>query len=134
MALFGLETSGETQQERETINKFIETAKENLKSTSLLKNPFRGSIKAYPKKELYVISIEPLVFNYSVFGWPAAIITFIFWGFTPWVLPSLVVGCLGVFWSNKFFFFICVKGLRKAGYAGPVKLLKPKDIIRRVVL
>ena len=55
-------------------------------------------------------------------------------GLTWWVLPGALLGCFGVFWTRNFFYFMCVKGLRKAGYRGPVVMLKPKAIIEAVIL
>lgn len=133
MALFAIKTQSQNRLDRDVIEKFIDDTTARLKLDNVYKNPFRGRIKKFTKKEIYVIEVNPLVFNFSLFGWPMAVGVFIVFGPTLWVLPGLLLGCAGVFWSRKFFYHFCVKGLRKAGYNGPVVMLKDRDIIRKVV-
>lgn len=133
MALFALKTRSQNRLDLEVIEKFIDDTAVRLSSDNLYKNPFRGRVKKFTKKEIYVFEVNPLVFNFSLFGWPLAVGVFLIWGFTPWILPGLLLGSAGVFWSRKFFYTFCVKGLRKAGYKGPVVMLKDQEIIRKVV-
>ena len=135
VALFGIKTRSQNQLDREVVEKFIDDTARRLASPNPYTNPFKGSIRSYVKKEIYVVNIEPLYFNFTVLLWPvAAIMAWVSGGFTPWLLLPVGLGCLGVFWSRRFFYFVCVKGLRKAGYRGPVVMLTPKQIIEAVVL
>ena len=133
MALFAISTKSRNLLDRDVIERFVDDSAARLASDNVYKNPFRGRVRKFTKKEIYVFDISPMVPNFSIFGWVYAVGVFIVLGFTPWILPGVALGCLGVFWSRKFFYHFCVKGLRKAGYVGPVVMLKPGEIIRKVV-
>ena len=134
MALFAVQTRSQNLLDRDVIVKFFDYTAERLKSPNPYKNPLKGKVRKYINKEIFVVNMEPLYFNFSWFGWPIAAGALLIGGFGWWVIPGLLLGCFGVFWSRKFFYYICVKGLRKAGYNGPVEMLNYKQIIEGVVL
>lgn len=133
MALFGVHTKSCNLLDRDVVVKFVDDTAERLKSPNPYTNPFKGKVRKFVKKEIFIFDVEPLFFNFSVFGWFMAVAAFVFTGVSKWMIPGLLLGCFGVFWTPKFFYFICVKGLRKAGYNGPVVMLKKRDIIDRVI-
>jgi hypothetical protein len=134
MTLFAIRTRSRNRLDRDVVEKFIDDTAERLKNPNPYTNPLKGSIRKCLAKETFVISMEPLYFNFTPYFWLTTAVGILFWGFTPWLLIPVSLGCLGVFWSKHFFYWVCVRGLRKAGYVGPVMILNNKQIIERLIL
>jgi len=116
---------------------FVDGMRKRMRENNVIRNPFVGDISDYlidDKKILVVLLINPVYFNFSVIGWFSAAIIFLLWGMTWWLVAPLFVGSLGVFWSSWFFRQMLKKGMRKAGYGGPIKKVARDDAIRMLVV
>ena len=120
----------------ESVDAWIVATKERSKIKNLLKNPFNWKIRkrSCGGEWIVVFDVTILFPNFSIFGWMSALVIFFVWGWTPWLLPGLVVGCTGFFWSPVFFYLMTRKALRKAGYEGPIKRMWLKAVVKEVVL
>lgn len=128
MAIFGVEIKDYDDRVQELV---VET-NVRLQDTNLMKNPFRGGIKGYPGS-MYVLMLEPIYFNFTWFLWLAAGALYFFLGLTYWLIPPVLLGCLGIFWSKYFYYFMFKRGLKKKGYTGKTKLLSTAETLKRVV-
>jgi len=127
MVLFGLETNKE-----EKLTKFVRDTNERINDNNMVKNPFTGKVttKNLPdNRMLHIVEISPIYMNFTIFGWLLCFIFFFLRGFTWWLAPGIVLGCLGIFWTAPFFRMMYKKGMRKAGYLNDVKSIKHKEII-----
>ena len=112
------------------VDNYITSIKERLQSNSVLLNPFKSSFRTelvhYNETtlcQLNLMSIEPVYPNVTIFGWIAAITTYWIWGWSGWIIPFIIIGLLGVFWSKYFYTLIFWLGLRKEGYTGRFRIL-----------
>jgi len=92
---------------------------------NLVKNPFVGRVVGYnigDKKRLLAVSIRPIYFNFSVFGWVVAAMYYMIWGWNPYAfVPAVMLGCMGFFWTASFYRLIMRIGLRRNKYRGKVR-------------
>jgi len=118
------------------VDDWIKATKERAKDDSMIKNPFKWRIKQRTKKGKSILIVEVTVLfpNLTIFGWITGAMVLMVWGATKWIIPCLVLGCLGIFWTSEFFFLMNKKALRKAGYLGEIKRLKYGQVIREVIL
>ena len=130
MAIIGLEL-----EENNIINDFIVTMQDRLKSNNLVKNPFNTKCYMSSKDgiKLFILSIDPVYFNYSIFGWIISFGAFVLKGFSWWLLPGIVLGSLGVFWSSHFYYYMLRFALKKKGYTGSILRLNQEEIIKRLI-
>ena len=132
MALFGVRTD-------DTVisNNFIDDVSERLEGVNLAKNPFNGYAKRFLDDAtdlVTVFNMKPLWPNFG--PWVALISCVPIMLFTDWpwavsklfIIPLFFVG-LSFFWSETFFYFSFIAGLKKAGYRGPIKKLKKNDLV-----
>lgn len=134
MALFGV-----LVENTEKVRVFIEEVKENFKNTNYIKNPFTADIKKFivtdrnnTVKNLYVFSIIPIYFNFSIFGWLFCI-GILFWrGLSFLLIPGVLVGSLGAFYSSHFYYLMFRYALKKKGYKGSAKMVGPKEIVNEL--
>lgn len=121
MALIGFKV-----EENEGIFSFIETISQKLNTSNLLLNPFNGFIEYLPLQKTIILSIKPIYPNFSFLGsfYIIGLIAFKGLVWSNWFIPGLVVQGLGIFWTNYFFSFFFMKGLRKAGYTGTIERVK----------
>lgn len=124
-----------TEKDQE-VEDWVKATKERGKEKSLLKNPFHWKFKTFKLKDEFVVVMEgrPVFFNFSIFGWVSAILIVLVWGFSGWVIPFLIIGALGFFWTGNFLYFGVVIALKKRGYKGRVRRLRHAELIKRVVL
>lgn len=127
MAIFGVET-----EEDALVQELVVETNVRLQDTNLIKNPFRGGIKGYPDS-MYVLMLEPIYFNFTWFIWVAAIGLYFWLGLSYWLIPPAILGCLGIFWSKYFFYFMFKMGLKRKGYRGKTTLLSTAETLKRVV-
>lgn len=125
MALLGIKYFGDYN----IINDFMKDTKEKLKDYDIVKNPFKGGIVEFVDKNIYVIEMTPVYYNFSVFGYVYILIIYVFIGLSLWAIPGIILVIMGLFWSKYFFFFMLKIGLKKYGYKGKIKLLKNKDLL-----
>ena len=124
----------------EAVDQYIELMKERMSSNSVLLNPFKTAFKTamvnHNGKEVYQLNlllIEPVYPNVSVLGWFGAVSWFWLWGWSGWIIPFIIVGLLGVFWSKYFYTLIFYLGIRKAGYSGRYKMLTTSDALGKLI-
>ena len=125
MTIFGIKTEPSNE-----VNTFIANTKERMANNEMLKNPFNAGIVSF--NNLYIIRIDPLYFNFSIFAWLPTIMIFYLWGFSFWLIPCFIIIGMGLFWSMYFYYFMFKLGLRKAGYKGSIQLVRPKEILKEV--
>ena len=115
---------------------FVAKTNHRLEDSNLVKNPFKGGIKTvlHDGRLLCVVSMRPVYFNFTVFGWLLAASVFFIWGVSWWILPGVILGSLGIFWHKSFFLFMMKKGMRKAGYTGQFKEINANTIIEYAII
>lgn len=130
MAVYGM-----VLDKQDSVMQWIADTSRRGKEEGLVKNPFKVRIKFWLRKKevLLVMSMNSVYFNYTIFGWVAAVASYLLLGFGWWLFPWVVFGCLGVFWSPEFYYWTTRLGLKKAGYTGKFRRLRLKDIIQEVV-
>jgi len=128
MVVFAIRTEN-----REIVKGFMKDTNERLQEKTLAKNPYLGKtirLRNYDNKapDYYLIDMTPLYPPFYLGGLFAVMIYFIF----PrkfLIVGGLIVFALGVFWSKYFMFVMLRLGLKKAGYVGPVKLIRDNNIL-----
>lgn len=128
MVLFGVETAN-----TERATEFFSEVNERLHGEDLVKNPFDGWTKYY--RDFHIISINPLYPPIYWFGFIPLLFAFVFGGWVRWLLLG-GAGFLfftSFFYSRYLFYFLMVRGIRKAGYRGSIRLMKDQETINRVV-
>jgi len=117
------------------VREYLDKTNENLQDANYIKNPFFGGIKYFIDGEnlLTVIDINPIFYNFSLFGWLMLGGFYYAFGLSYWLIPCIVIGILGIFWTSYFFSFISVKGLRKSGYTGTIIKLNSDELLKKIV-
>jgi len=118
------------------VTDWVKATKKRGEENNLLKNPFNWNIKIIKRKaDLFVVvDARCLLPNFSFMGWVCGLFVLMIWGPTFWLIPCLILGCLGLFWTAEFMFLMTKKALRKHGYSGPIKRLKHSETIRELIL
>lgn len=132
MALFVIKTA-----DRPEVNQWFADTLHRSKDDSLVKNPFKWKMKRIKTgRDLFlVMDAQPVIPNFSIFGWVTALAILLTWGFNVGVWIFLGIGLLGYFWTAEFFYHMTLLALRKkAKYQGKIKRIKLADLIREVVL
>jgi hypothetical protein len=136
MALFTVLT-----EPSQIVDTWMSQTKERLKDDNWIMNPFKGGIRPFDYLEEipsikagYIIYIEPIWYNFAKWGWVIALGVLVIWGWTWYVWPGVVLGCLGFFWSKYFYFGVALLGLKKAGYKGKVQMLNNDTVIRKLLI
>ena len=134
MPVFGIRTDTNLKAQ-----KYMEIVNINLKSNSLIKNPFNGGIKRIGQrsdrdgllKDYYAIVMHPIYPKFFYFGYVLAFIPFMLyeWHLNYWMIPGLLIGLLGFFYSKYFSYMMLKLGLRKARYKGKVDLIPLYKIV-----
>ena len=129
-------TIGVIVESSEDVSRFVDKTAERMKGNNMVTNPFIGFIRKFPTNGgiLVVQSITPVYFNFSLFGWVAAVASFFLLGWNWWVMiPLACVGSLGIFWSGWFYGTMQKMGLRKEGYGGSIEKLSKDEIIKMLI-
>lgn len=111
-------------------NKFVVETNIRLRNPNFLQNPFYGIVKYV--EDFCIVEMKPLWFNMAPVGLVIFIASVYFRGFSLWNLPGLIILSSGLFWSHYFMYLMFRIGIRKAGYRGPIKLLKHSEALRRL--
>lgn len=113
--------------------RFINLTNKRLLVDDMLKNPFKGRIICFG--DLCYITITPIYTNLSIIGLVSMIISILVFGpiFNWLFIIGSLIALSGVFWTKQFFFIMFKYGLRKAGYAGEIKLLSTLKTLEGVV-
>lgn len=116
------------------VDEFVSQVSARLLLPNVVKNPFEGKIKVFPKddKELIVVSLKPIYPSIWLVGL-VFIVPCLVW-FSWWLfVPGLIFFCLSFFWSSPFFYIIFYRGLRRSGYKGSIKLLSHDNSLRWII-
>lgn len=127
MAIFGVEL----EKEDPKFDEFVDTTNERLKDNNVIRNPFTGKIIQilHEGKPTYVVNMQPIYFNFSIFVWPGAGMLF-YWKGLVWLhIPMIAIGALGLFWSKYFLFMMLRLGAKKSGSQSKIKLIGNKRIM-----
>lgn len=118
------------------VERWVKETKERGKESNLLKNPFHWKIKTIKRHDrlFVIVDAKPVYFNFSWFGWITGGGILVIWGPTAWIIPFLLIGCCGIFWTAEPLFLLTKKALRKYGYKEYIKRLKFSEIIREVMM
>lgn len=129
MVLFGLET-----EKSEKVLKWFSQTQKRGDSENMVKNPFKVKMKFFiDEKTLLAINIEPLYPNVPILGWITLIGMYFLFGLKWYLVFPFFIGCLVIFWSTPFYYIMAVRGIRKAGYKGPIKFASKKRIIEGAI-
>lgn len=131
MGIFGIITDNNM-----SATLFIEETRKRLANSNLIKNPFIGKIKTFELDNnllLHIVSMKPIYFNFTIFGWIIAASIFFIWGLNWFILPGILLGCVGIFWSKYFYRWLFIKGLKRAGYNGVIKKIDNTQVIEQMV-
>lgn len=132
MALFVLRTDDKPE-----VRQWFSDTLTRSKSNSIIKNPFKWKLKIIKRGRdlLLVCDVQPILFNFSIFGWITALAVFLVWG-AHWVVwIGVFVGMLTYFWTSDFYYQMTKLALRKkAKYAGKIKRIELSELIQEVVL
>lgn len=113
--------------------KFLEDTDERLQGISLIYNPFKGYVRSFNlKKEGYrlsIIKIHPIYADISIIGVVGIIGINFLWGLTLGMIPFLLIALSHFFYTYTFYTFMFRKGLKKAGYEEPYKIIKADETI-----
>lgn len=132
MALFVVRTKDKAE-----VRQWFDETRERSKENNFIKNPFKWKLKMIKQGRdlLIVCDVQPLIFNFTIFGWVTAFVVFFLWGANWIVWSSVIVGMGTYFWTSAFFYQMTKLALRrKAKYSGPLKRVKLAELIKRVVL
>jgi len=133
MSLYAFKTDNDL-----TVLDWVKATKKRGEEHNLLKNPFYWNIKSLTvpgdKSLFVVVDAKPVYFNFSWFGWITGVAVLFVWGMHWIVIPCMILGCLGIFWTAEFLFLMNKKALRKHGYTGFIKRLKHSETIRELIL
>jgi hypothetical protein len=127
LSLFAIRT-----QEFSRRKEWEKALKDRTKGVSVLKNPFETefiTIKA-DNDLMHVFDVRPLWFNFSIFGWLAGLGSLFIVGPSWFLIPSCIVGSMGLFWSPQFVRLGLRRGLRRYGYVGPIRNVKLSEVVR----
>lgn len=131
MALFIMQTKNRPA----VHNWFMETVKRS-KDSSAVKNPFTWKLKLERSDNdlLLVCDAQPIIFNFAIFGWFSAVGVLMVWGVNIAFWLLIMLGMMSYFWTADFYYRMSILALKKNGYRGEIKRIKPSEYIRRRVL
>lgn len=124
----------------DTAIKYVGNVNKKLSISNYIQNPFIGTVKTLLIKDkehlrnLHIVSIKSMYPNFSIFSWPIAIIILITFGFNWAFYLAFLLSLLGFFWTKYFYIWVFNKGLRKAGYHLPIKVVNSNYIIEKLYL
>ena len=124
MAIFGVDVS----KDKATAKEFIKETNQRLSNNSMVQNPFTGKL-TYFEKGLVVVDLKPIYPNVSHLGWLVVIATMVFnlpLYSLAGTIPFMLVGFT---FSGDFFYLVFKAGLKKKGFKGKPKKLKPVNLI-----
>ena len=123
------------------VQDFMKDTHKRLQNNSLRRNPYDGGTARLPNNRFidtpdrYLIDMTPL-YPPTYLGGIFAIVGSIFWrGFVwNWLLTvGVLLLASGLLWSRYFMFVMLRLGLKKAGYNGPVRLIRDNDILKHII-
>jgi hypothetical protein len=136
MSIYAIEyEEKQTGEDYIKIKAYIDKVNNNLKSNDLVRNPFTGSVKHYPRENIVVINMKPLYPNPWILTLVALAPILIFKGFvfTYWhIIPlCFLIGSIPhlAWFQYKMF----SKGARKQGFNGTLKRIKLGEAIERLL-
>ena len=126
MGIFGVSV----QTKNKKLENFVNFVNKNLKSNSLVKNPFKGKLTYFDHEGIIVVDLDPIWLNLTPIGVLLIISFYFFIGLTWLMLLSLPFFLLGFCHSSTFQYIVFKKGCRKKGYKDFIKKIKKDSLIR----
>lgn len=131
MVLFAVELQGHY-----SALKFMRDTDERLNGTDFFRNPFTGGVlyahNSPNKGHSFVVVMDPIYPKIWIMGFLWLLGAFLLGGSFGWYIPGLVMAPVGILWSAPFMYTMLRIGIRKAGYVGPIKLLRNETVLRRL--
>jgi len=121
----------ELEKEKEAL-KFVNDFKLRTSEVNMVNNPFSSNtlVKDFKDKLVLAVDITPIYPQAYLFGLIPLVIGIVFnIGWLTITGFSLFVG-LGFFWTNIFFKFMFIIGLKKNGYKSKVRFMSIKEGLR----
>lgn len=132
MALFAVRT-----EDKPEVKQWFNETRHRSQDDSFIRNPFKWKLKAIKTGQdlLIVCDVEPVIPNFTIFGWVTSFAIAFIWGVGWYVWPGVCVGMLTYFWTADFYYQMTKVALRKkAKYRGSIKRVKLSELIKEVVL
>jgi len=139
MAIFGV-----VVEDNETAKTFFKEVRERITTDNLARSPFIGGVTSFislrkhkDEKETkvdlgYTIKMAPIYFNFALLGFFFMVAAFIIWPRLSIAIAGAVFLLVSLGWSGRFYFFMLKLGLKKKGYKGSIRYLKPAEILEEV--
>jgi hypothetical protein len=78
--------------------------------------------------------MRPVYPNFTAYvGIPIAVIMALFIQNMFWLIIPFAIIMAGYFWNPSFLFWMSKKGMKHAGYQGPIKRVSLEDAMRSIV-
>ena len=116
------------------VDRYFKKVHEKLHEKDLVRNAFTGGVKKFGGG-LYGVHMRPIYPPVYIIGL-LYVVVFLFFNrfqWSWWLLPGIIVGLTGVFYSAWFFYTMLYFGLRKLGYEGKIHFLTCSQFMRRLV-
>ena len=121
------------------VREFLSKTNGNLLKEDAVRNPFTGGVEIVHKdhnslqNNLYaIILMKPIYPNISYFGWFIALVSFMLFGGSWWLLIPILFGMTGIMFTKYPYYLGISKGLKKAGYDGKVTLIPLEQITEKI--
>jgi len=76
--------------------------------------------------------MSPIYFNFTWLGAGFCLLSYIMFVRLWLIIPMVIFLLLGLIWSSRFYYIMLKLGLKKKGYKGFIKYLRPSEIIEEV--
>ena len=131
MAMFAIETDDSS-----IVQDFCRDTDKRLFNSDMVKNPFIGKVKTIKQKDklLSIFDMRPVYPNFTAYvGIPMAVVMALFVHSYIWFIFPFALLMAGYFWNPSFMFWMAKKGIKHAGYTGPIKRVSLEDALRQFV-
>jgi len=137
MAIFGV-----VVEDNEIPKTFFKEVKERISQGDLARSPFNGGVVSFISLRRvgdsnvvdrgYTIKMSPIYFNFTWLGAGFCLLSYFLFTRLWLLIPVAIFLLLGLVWSSGFYYFMLKLGLKKKGYNGYIKYLRPSQIIEEV--
>jgi len=113
---------------------FFIDIKERLEKPDLVNNPFNGGVYMLPRddKLLVFLDLEPIYPDIiPKIGLFLAGLSLLF-GWTVLMVAGLLLGLTAFLWSERFFYYVLLRGRKKKGFVGGIRFVYDKEAWRGV--
>ena len=133
MAIFGVEL-----EDSSLVRDYMAKTNERLSVQNMVTNPFNGKVKEVSKTgglSVYIVLIEPIWPPFPLIGALFILIPMALKGlvWTWWYLPGMLLLPLSLLWTRQFMYFVCHKGIKKAGYKGKIRQISHSKLLKILI-